>query len=547
MVAAALGGIIWVSAGDLNPPAGPITPTMKTLAEVEPRTPIRAADLPKMINESGSYYLAENISTTGGGITISVSDVTLDLMGFTLKGATGIGISVSVAATNIKIHNGTITGWKGGSVNAQNANDSRFENLSAFGAIAGVGISVGNHCEIEHCKVGGAETGLTGLTYCVVRDTIVHDIVGDQAMVFGNNAKLERCISSNNDLEAIQVGKNSQLIDCIAENTSGGGGFVLGANSSAEGCIARNNSGAGFQLTTGSTLINCTSVGNAAMGIHITGPGNRIANNVVMRNGDNYDIAAGNQINILLCEIPESIDWPANVTLAGSLNGTVDVNGLTINADDVTIDLAGHALIGAGGTLGYGIFMNGQSNVEIRNGTIRDFGLHCIRELGLSGRNHRVIGVRVVSNGQGSISLGGEGHLVKDCTAEGNGIGIFTSFGSTVTGNMAIGNTGVGIFTGDGCTVTGNTARNNLRGIITGDGCTVIGNTAYSNSSFGISTGDGNTVTGNTAYFNSQHGISLGGNSLVDQNTALNNDLSGGGYSNMTLCLNCTFGVNHAP
>ena len=43
---------------------------MKTLTEVEPRIPIRASDLPLVIMSSGSYYLAEDISTAGDGILI---------------------------------------------------------------------------------------------------------------------------------------------------------------------------------------------------------------------------------------------------------------------------------------------------------------------------------------------------------------------------------------------------------------------------------------------------------------------------------------------
>ena len=63
-------------------------------------------------------------------------------------------------------------------------------------------------------------------------------------------------------------------------------------------------------------------------------------------NTDNYDIADMNFLNILLCQIPESIDWPASVTLAGSLIGVAEQNGITVNADDVRIDLGGHILIG---------------------------------------------------------------------------------------------------------------------------------------------------------------------------------------------------------
>ena len=179
------------------------------------------------------------------------------------------------------------------------------------------------------------------------------------------------------------------------------------------------------------------------------------------------------------------ITQPGSYYLTGNVTGAVNANGLTIDADDVTVDLAGYALIGApGSAAGSGIFMFERSNVEIRNGTVRDFGDDGIRGFGF-GRSHRVISVRVLSNGSYGIRFVGEGNLVKDCTAQGN--------------------------------------------------------------AFGINAGLGSTVTGNTASFNEGFGFELEGNNLVDQNTAFNNNQSGGGFANMSACATCTFGVNHAP
>jgi hypothetical protein len=49
--------------GSLTPPGAP-APTMKTLAQIEPRTPIAAA--PFTISAPGSYYLTTNLTVSGG-------------------------------------------------------------------------------------------------------------------------------------------------------------------------------------------------------------------------------------------------------------------------------------------------------------------------------------------------------------------------------------------------------------------------------------------------------------------------------------------------
>lgn len=99
--------------GSLNPP-GPPAPSMKSLGQIEPRTPIPA--LPFTIAEPGSYYLTGPLHSTNSGITVSASDVTIDLMGFTIGGAQNTnhpGIHVAggndVMLRNVVIRNGAIT------------------------------------------------------------------------------------------------------------------------------------------------------------------------------------------------------------------------------------------------------------------------------------------------------------------------------------------------------------------------------------------------------------------------------------------------------
>ena len=98
--------------GSLTPPGAP-APTMKSLAQIEPRTPISSA--PFTINVPGSYYVTTNLTVaTGDAITIATNGVTLDLSGFTISSTaarvTGTGILLNPNVQDISILNGFIRG-----------------------------------------------------------------------------------------------------------------------------------------------------------------------------------------------------------------------------------------------------------------------------------------------------------------------------------------------------------------------------------------------------------------------------------------------------
>ena len=85
--------------------------------------------------------------------------------------------------------------------------------------------------------------------------------------------------------------------------------------------------------------------------------------------------------------------------------------------------------------------MDGRNNVEIRNGTIREFGNAGIFEINiLNGSNHRVMNVRVIQNGAEGINLFGIGHVIQNCAAYNNGTGICVSIGGRFEGNIATDN-----------------------------------------------------------------------------------------------------------
>ncbi|MHC4389600.1 MAG: right-handed parallel beta-helix repeat-containing protein [Planctomycetota bacterium] len=167
------------------------------------------------------------------------------------------------------------------------------------------------------------------------------------------------------------------------------------------------------------------------------------------------------RIPIHASDLPLTITEPNSYYLVEDVNFEPnDVNAITVECNSGT---------------GCGIYMYGRSNVEVRNGTVRDFGWSGIWEAeeGGSGKGHRIIGVRAVSNGFSGIFCSGSGNLVKDCTAAKNRDGIYVRSGSTVIGNTAYNNSGSGIYASSYSLVDQNTTYNNGTNMVTGVGCQV--------------------------------------------------------------------------
>lgn len=247
----------------------------------------------------------------------------------------------------------------------------------------------------------------------------------------------------------------------------------------------------------------------------------------------------------LISSVPLTISQPGSYYLDQNMTHTNRyTNAIEVNADNVTIDLMGYSLIGPSSTSGTsnGIHMNGRKNVEIRNGTVTRFGNKGIYEENIGAVGHRVISVRVVSNGSSGINLIGAGHTIKNCTVSLNGLadsdvcaGIDCGYASSVTGNTVFkngeGNTqGVdGITIGRGSTIADNIVAFSQRsGIWSRHGCTITGNTCYDNGTTGIYvSGNGSLVKGNTLRFNGNTNITVDGTHNAIEENLVTNSVAG--------------------
>ena len=197
--------------GALTPPGAP-APSMKTLDQIEPRTPLGTPGVVTtstiVIGQPGSYVLVGPVSVASGdGITINADNVTLDLNGFTISSTANPRAGSGVASTGVgvSVKNGIIagssssvlpnppapdaTGFENGVVLSPFVVNSGFPSLSSFsqgrlvnvtaGAFPGVGLVA---AKVENCRVRAAT--IVGVLGGVVESTLVeyfngYGIVGD--------------------------------------------------------------------------------------------------------------------------------------------------------------------------------------------------------------------------------------------------------------------------------------------------------------------------------------------------------------------------------
>jgi parallel beta-helix repeat protein len=287
--------------GSLNPP-GPPGPTMLSLSQIEPRTPVDAVHTPGnfntefLINQPGSYYLTTNIVCTNGtGIEITANDVTLDLSGFSLTGTSSAfdGIGISSGIGKIRVYNGIINNWNNYGISSS-GNDVVLEHLAISGNQAAV-------------LLGGAFGNI--VRDCTVSSNSIDGIFCQQCV-----ATLENLVFTSNSTAGIyfQSCGSGIVKDCVVSGNGQYGIYSFSStNLSLKSLTVFDNSGPGiyFQNTGNSIINDCAVYGNATYGIYIVGSNNRIENNHVTGSGTGLEFPSNSTNNIV---IKNSVEGSAN-------------------------------------------------------------------------------------------------------------------------------------------------------------------------------------------------------------------------------------------
>lgn len=243
-------------------PSGPPAPTMKSLDQIEARTPIASATF--TITKPGSYYLTTNLFVASGfdGIDIKTNGVTLDLNGFTIFASTNsapygapyaaIGLWTDTL-NDITIRNGHIVGNVTNNAGVFGGNGFNY-GIVYFGDVVP---SPANFCVRDISVSGCLYTGIyAGLSSSVVVESCAVQTIGGTGIYAAvvSHSSAYQCGSTAiealtvSDCYGTCVGSGDGVYANIANNCQGASasGDGVFANYIAIGCYGTSTSGTGL-------------------------------------------------------------------------------------------------------------------------------------------------------------------------------------------------------------------------------------------------------------------------------------------------------------
>jgi len=296
--------------GPLSPPGTP-APTMKTLEQIEPRTPISSAGY--VITQSGSYYLISNLTAVAAqdGITVHADDVTIDLNGFTLIGSgtnSGHGIYQTNSLRNLRVYNGKVVRWGGASKGGVYVlgKNNQLDHIQA--ATSYIGIEAGPNSRISDCSAySNSVHGICTSVACTISDCSAYQ--NSQVGIYiGIGSTISDCSAYGNSTYGIWANHDSTISGCVARYNSNHGIFVSGSDSKISGNTCDGNGwggvGAGIYVNDSDNRIGSNNATDNDFGIYVNSIGNLIIRNSARGNSTNYVIASNNVVGAILSPTP---------------------------------------------------------------------------------------------------------------------------------------------------------------------------------------------------------------------------------------------------
>jgi hypothetical protein len=248
---------------------GKLASEIISAAADEVRIPISSCGT--TISTSGSYYVTQNLSSNGNCITVSASNVTIDLMGFTLAGNnTGFNSGISITEiqggmSDVEIRNGTIKKFYDGIISPVLSLSLRVINIRAVqNRNSGINLN-GDFNLVKNCTVWA--NGIFGI------------ISGNKATI------IENTINANN-----------------TNNISGGGGLFVYGSTMVGSSLIKDNILIGNLLNNiyvdgSQNVLESNLLNGSTNGIVFNSSGNFYANNRASGNTTNFNLNGTTQVD----------------------------------------------------------------------------------------------------------------------------------------------------------------------------------------------------------------------------------------------------------
>ena len=236
-LAVVAGAVVWgasaLRAGDTDPPAGPVAPSMKTLDEITTSTPINQRFTPGdhgarfVVRESGRYHLEGDITEVViNAIRVEATSVIIDLNGHTLSGLAdltsppgqGVGIRAAegIDVGTVTVANGTVIGFATG-ISADGS--LALNDVKVMGS-SREGVRVRGDLTMQRCRV--VRNGRAGVlmpvdtSRFVITQSIFHTN-GESAVSGGGAGLIAHCVSEDNDQDGtdFNVSPSTLITDSI--------------------------------------------------------------------------------------------------------------------------------------------------------------------------------------------------------------------------------------------------------------------------------------------------------------------------------------------
>lgn len=237
------------------------------------RLPTRTLYPYTTINSGGFYQLADNV--TNNAITISASNVMLDMNGCTVSGATN-GIVINSGLSNVTVRNGTVSGTSSDAITVgAGCTDITLDGITVLNATTARGIFLNQVTNgiVSNCDMIGNTTGCE-LSIC-------------------HNVQLSNCIALAN----VQAG-----FSLITSTTCSC--FDCNALSTGQGFTNQNGNVFGFVSQSGTGNIFERCIANATQGLTITG-GQSIVAGFGLRSTESLS-------SIISCEAGNAVTNPSS-------------------------------------------------------------------------------------------------------------------------------------------------------------------------------------------------------------------------------------------